>query len=596
MVSGVCRRSRLMAVGSLAVIWSFGVVWRLFSLQVSDFEKWQDWAIRQHFADLEVSSERGPVLDRNDKLMAVSVPAGSIYARTRQISDVKKTAKQLAGVLDMPVRTVEEKLSSKQPFVWIKRQLPRYSADEVTALQLPGVGSVLEARRFYPYNQAASALIGRVGIDGSGLSGVESLYENKLHVGHLKARVGRDAFGKSIQAISTDSSTFAVPKGDALRLTIDADLQIIMDEEVQAGRESAKAKHAMAIMVDADSGEILALSQSPSYNFNLPQTNSKEALHNLLVEAVFEPGSTMKPIVAAAAIEEGVVRADEMIDCENGRLPFGRHTIKDAHPSKVVSFRDVVVRSSNIGMTKVGVRLGPDKLYAWLRKFGFGASTNLGLSGETQGILRPVGSWSRVDVATHSFGQGIAVTPLQMVRAVSAIANGGTLPTLKIVMDGEQNTGTRVLTQRAAGIARDMMFGVVEDKHGTGSKSKVPLLRVGGKTGTAQKAGAGSRGYQAGVYVASFIGFADARPMGIDRNLVTMVIIDEPNTTSIYGGTLAAPVFQKIVERSARFLATRRSLSKGDNKPASGIIEPHDSLDGNGRDVVAQAILPTSLR
>lgn len=598
-IKGTNRRSRLMAVGCVAVLWSMGITWRLFSLQVSDFETWQDWAIRQHFSELEISSERGPVLDRNEKLMAVSVPAGSIYARPRQIVDKKKVAKQLAPILGVSAKSLEVKLESKQPFVWIKRQLPRYNSEQVTALDLPGIGSVLEARRFYPYNQAASALIGRVGIDGAGLSGVESLYESKLHVGHLKSKVGRDAFGKTIQEVSADGSAFSVPKGDALRLTIDADLQIIMDEEVQAGREAAHSKHAMAIMADANTGEILALSQAPSFNFNLPQSNSKEALHNLLVEAVFEPGSTMKPIVAAAAIEEGVVRPDELINCENGRYPFGKHTIKDAHPSKTISFHDVVVRSSNIGMTKVGVRLGAEKLYGWLRKFGFGGSTSLRLSGETSGILRPVSTWSRVDVATHSFGQGIAVTPLQMVRAVSAIANGGVLPELKIVMDeSNQGQGERILTQRAARIARDMMFGVVEDKHGTGSKAKVAGLRIGGKTGTAQKAASGSRGYQSGVYVASFIGFADLDVMGIKRTIVTMVIIDEPKAASIYGGILAAPVFEKIVSRSSKFLATRRSLSQGrEPQNQNGIIEPHEPLGNSpGHDVVAQAILPTSLR
>lgn len=555
------RPMRLRIIGFFALVWVGLLLHRLYSLQVSDFETWQDWAIKQHVSEVEVASERGPVLDRNGKLLAVSVPAESVYVRPKQVKDKERAGKELAKQLEMKLSVVAEKLASGQPFVWVKRQVPRFQVEKVTALNIPGVGTVMEPRRFYPYNQAASALIGKVGVDGVGLSGIESLYEKGLHVDHLKTKGTRDAFGKIIQVNQVgEAESFEVPKGDALKLTIDADIQLIMDEELEIGRKEANAKAAMAVMIDSDTGEILALSQSPSYNFNNPATDSKNALKNLLVEAVFEPGSTMKPIVAAAAIDAGVVSERDMINCENGRFRYSTHTIKDVHPSGTVTFHDVVVRSSNIGMTKVGLKLGSDRLYTYLRQFGFGQNTGLGLAGESGGILRNVNSWAKIDTATHSFGQGIAVTPLQVVRAVAAISNGGTLPKLSVVSLGAPPEGERVISEKAAMTAKEMMYGVVEDEHGTGSKAKIDGLRVGGKTGTAQKASPNGRGYMAGKYVASFVGFVDGAPMGVPRNFTTMVIMDEPRAKSIYGGTLAAPVFKMVMERSIKFMATRNQL------------------------------------
>jgi cell division protein FtsI (penicillin-binding protein 3) len=564
----VKRPMRLRIIGIFALIWTGILVARMYSLQVSDRDRWQEWAFKQHVADVEIASERGPIIDRNGKLVAVSVPAESVYIRPRQVKDRHLVLKELSKQLKIKPTLIAEKLDSKQPFVWIKRQIPRHEARKVTELNLSGVGSVLESRRFYPYNNAASALIGKVGLDGTGLSGVESVYEKRLREEHLKTRAGRDAFGKIIHTGAGDErEPFAPPRGHELKLTIDADLQIIMDEELEIGRHEANAKQAMAVMVDSDTGEIIALSQSPSFNFNNPSSTSKNELRNLLVEAVFEPGSVMKPMVAAAAVDAGVVRANELINCENGRFPFSKHTIKDVHPSGIIPFHDVVVRSSNIGMTKVGIRMGSERLYSYLRRFGFGQSSDLGLPGESAGILRPEPAWSKVDVATHSFGQGVAVTPLQVVRAVAAISNGGILPELSVVIDeGGIPEGRRIISDKAADAAREMMYGVVEDKHGTGAKAAIPGIRVGGKTGTAQKASPNGRGYQAGSYVASFVGFADGAPLGVGRNLTTMVIIDEPKAKSIYGGTLAAPVFQRVMDRSFRFLSTKSELGVGRNR------------------------------
>ena len=558
------RRMRTCIFGILAVLWIGIIGSRLYYLQILEGQRWKTFALKQHVTDIELASERGPILDRDGKLLAVSVPAGSVYVRPKQVKNKEETARKLAAVLQMDPRDITSKLNESKPFVWVRRQLPRSIADNVANLEIPGVSYVLEAKRFYPYNNAASTLIGKVGIDGNGLSGIEKIYEQKLHEQNKKERVIRDAYGNSIHLAGLQSEQLELPKGSSLQLTLDTAIQQIADEETELGQSNSNAKTVASVMIDADTGEILAMSQSDSPNFNTATANSAEHMKNKLVEAVFEPGSIFKPLVAAGAIEDGVVKASEIINCENGRFPFQRHVIKDVHGSGAISFFDVVVRSSNIGMTKVGVRLGKERLYEWIRKFGFGYNTDLGLPGETPGILRHVKTWSGVDVATHSFGQGVAVTPLQMVRGVAPIVNGGKLPTLKLVKDenDDSDSAKRIISQETAKTVLEMMYGVVENDHGTGAKAEIAGLRVGGKTGTAQKARPDGKGYQAGAYVASFVGFVDTAELGLDRKLVLAVMVDEPKTTSIYGGTLAAPVFRRIMQRSVHSLLTRNQIGE----------------------------------
>ncbi|MBN8548985.1 MAG: penicillin-binding protein 2 [Deltaproteobacteria bacterium] len=577
MLSADGRRTRLYLVAACAILWSAALVARLYSLQISDFEKWQEWALKQHFAEIELASERGPIFDRNGKMMAVSVPAGSVYVRPNLVQDKKAAAVSLASILEVDPKVIAKKLAEPKPFVWVQRQIPRAKAQQVEELNTPGLGYVLESRRFYPYNQAASTLIGKVGVDGHGLSGIEETFEKQLRGAEVKARFTRDALGKMIESPTETPLTADLPKGNAIRLTIDAGLQMIVDEELAAGKENANAKSAMAALVDADTGDILAISQAPAYNYNVRNVKSKAELTNKIAETVFEPGSIMKPLVAAAAMEEKVVSPGEMINCENGRYYFAKHTIKDVHPNSLISFRDVLVRSSNIGMTKVGARLGKERLYKYLRAFGFGKDSGLGLPGESGGILRSLESWSAVDVATHSFGQGIAVTPLQMVRAMSVIANGGNLPSLRVVESDAPATSQRVVSRAVADKVKELMYAVVEDQHGTGGKAVIEGVRVGGKTGTAQKANPNGRGYMPGAYMASFVGFVDGSPIGVKKTLTLMVVIDEPNTTSIYGGALAAPVFKRIMQRSLHFLSTRQDLGESLDGALENVPETIDA-------------------
>lgn len=545
------RKGRIFLLGFLSVLWGGLLTWRLLILQVFSFEEWESWALKQHGKEIQVASERGPIYDREGRLLAVSVPAGSVYVRPKEVKDRDLVIEVLSDTLGILPSEIKKKLNSKSPFVWIKRQIPREIASEVE--HLPGVGVMLESKRYYPYGHAAASLIGKVGVDGFGLSGLEAVFEKKLHTDHAKVKVMRDAKGNIIQT----RGEFQIPKGSELRLSLDAELQLILEEELLAGQEKAKASAALGVLIDSDTGEVLALGQSPTLNLN--DSIDAKKLKNKLAETVIEPGSILKPIVAAAAIDHYVVKPDEMIDCEMGRYYFAGKTIKDVKGSGVISFSDVVVRSSNIGMTKVGVRLGKERLYHELRKFGLGEASGLNLPGESRGILRAPKDWAMIDVATHSFGQGVAITPLQMVRAIAAIANGGVLPKLTLSTD-LRTEGRRIISERAASLTKKMMVGVIEDAHGTGKAAAIPGVLVGGKTGTAQKARKNGRGYEPGAYVASFAGFVEGQNIGVNRNLSLVIMIDEPRGGVIYGGALAAPVFKKVMVRTLNYLATRSKL------------------------------------
>lgn len=568
-LSGETYKSIHSRIGLLKVIcclMALIIVCRLLSLQIINFSTWQEWAAKQHQAKIQVASERGPILDRNGKLLAVSVPASSIFVRPREVRDAPAAAKQLAEILEISESSILEKMKKKAPFVWIKRQLPREVGEKVAAAKLPGIGEMVEARRYYPYSSAASTTIGKVGIDGQGLSGLEMVYNRLLQQSPEESSVVRDAFGNQINLpVSTEAGeTFIVPKGEDLNLSLDAEIQLILDEELAHGQTEHNAAATMGVMVDAETGEILALGSTPSVNLNSETLPSKQALRNLIFETVYEPGSTMKPFVAGLAMDAGAVSAAELINCEHGSYYFGGHTVNDVHPVDTVSVRDVVVRSSNIGMTKIGVKLGKKKLYDGLVALGFGKSLNFGFPGETGGLFRKVNGWSLIDIATHSYGQGIAVTPLQMVRAMASVVNGGRLLPLRLISSEPRGEARQVFSPKTSEELREMLVAVVEDEHGTGSLAKIPGLEVGGKTGTAQKS-LGGRGYSAGKYIASFLGYADAGAVGVKRKLVLLVIVDEPKGKSIYGGAVAAPVFQRVLSRSVELLALREQFKTGKN-------------------------------
>lgn len=561
--------SRFVILMIFASFWCVGLATRLYLLQISASTSWRDWASRQHTANLETATPRGEILDRTGRPFAVSVPAGSLFAKPKQISDPVRVARALAAEIGVSERSLLQTLREQKSFVWVGRQLPRATVDRVLTLGLPGIGSLNESKRVYPFKEAASSLIGKTSVDGAGLSGLELQFDKALRSRTDATSVRKDALGNMID-VSDVSMNPRLHESGALRLTLDAALQTIVDEELERGRWEAKAKGAIALLVDAKTGDVLALSQAPTININNAVLDSK-GLSNRAVEAVFEPGSMIKPLIAGLALDSGIASENELIDCENGRFTVGSKTIKDVHPSKVITLRDVIIRSSNIGIAKVGLRMGPDRLYEGLRMLGFGSDTRLGLPGESNGILRPVEKWARIDIATHSFGQGIAVTAPQLVRAMAAVVNGGMLPQLRVVQGNGEDEGIRVFSQRTAASIAEMMQAVVDDEHGTGGKAAISGVLIGGKTGTAQKAREDGRGYAEGKYVAGFAGFADGTSLGLNQKLALMVAVDEPGG-AIYGGVVAAPIFRRIMQRVLHYLTTDQHLSNSENSPLVPVV------------------------
>ncbi|HMO02689.1 MAG TPA: penicillin-binding protein 2 [Oligoflexia bacterium] len=567
------RRLKLFFLLFGAFVWAGLLGYNLWRLQFREFTAWRDWGDKQQFGRIRLADSRAAILDRNYSPLAISLPAVSIFVRQKLIKDKEQVISALSRELSIPERDIENKLTaSSTPFIWIKRQIPRAQAERLIAEAIPGIGGVVESRRVYPYGHAASHLVGFVGIDGKGLSGIEALRDAELLTNGKSRKVRKDALGKYIEVDlegePINHSRFQPAKNDLL-LTIDAELQSMVDQELENARIRANAKRTMAVMVDPLTGEIIAMSQAPTLNLNQEGDADPAKLKNYSAELVFEPGSTFKPFVAAAALDAGLARSEDLIDCERGRFPFGKHTIRDVHPSGVISFFEVLVRSSNIGMSKIGMRLGEYKLHSYLKDFGFGQKALGVLPGESAGILRNLKNWAKVDLLTHSFGQGVAVTPLQMVRAYSALANKGILPELKIYKDGESNNFRRVISEKAAAQTLEMMRAVVEDSHGTGGKAKIAIdgveISVMGKTGTAQKPRDDGRGYKAGSYVSSFVGIFDIDIGAEVKYYVLAVIVDEPNTDSIYGGTLAAPIFRRIVKQTVRYYNDYKLLEAKDH-------------------------------
>jgi cell division protein FtsI (penicillin-binding protein 3) len=562
-INKAIRLKRSGTLVALIVFWLGLVVARLCQLQLSKVEVYSTMADGQHYKTIKLAGKRGMIMDRNGTPMAMSIPAVSVYAHPKQVALTDEESVQLADALQISKEELLQTLGKPAPFVWLRRKAPTEVGKAIKQLNLKGIGSFEDSVRKYPQAESAALLLGVTGMDGNGLSGLEAGYEKYLKGQEFSIVVARDGNGIQIAQLEEQEefrNGTESTRGKALQLTIDADIQTILNEEVALGRKDANSVSAFAIMVDAQSGEILAMGQAPTVDFN-QEGAQKTRLRNLIAETVFEPGSTMKPLIMSAALEIGVVSSHTALDCEHGRFYFGRRLIKDVHGSGTLPVRDIIVRSSNIGMSKIGILMGKENVYRSLTAFGFGQDSGLGLPGSTRGILRHVDKWSGVDVATHSFGQGVAVTALQMVRATSALANGGVLPPLSLVKGENSNPAKRVISEANAALVKDMLIGVVTEEHGTGHNAAVEGVLAGGKTGTAQKAIPGGRGYAPGKYIASFVGFVDPAPLGLERPFTLMVAVDEPNAKSIYGGTLAAPVFKRIAERTIRLQLDRKNLS-----------------------------------
>lgn len=558
-------QKRLLFLFAGLTAWALVVVVRLAQIQLVRHKDYVQRAARQQDRTIDLDPVRGSILDARGRVLAESVSAASIYADPQAVTDPKATARALAAIpglgIDDP-RELAERLAGNSSFAWVARQLPLDVADEVRKKKLPGIYFIDDHRRSYPRGELAAHVIGYVGLDGRGLAGIEQSFQEQVKGKAGRVTVLRDA-RRGVYLVGGQGANRAVD-GNSVILTIDSVIQFIAERALAKAMTQYRAATGSVIVMDPRDGAILAMAAAPTFDPNHFRDSPEESWRNSTVQAVYEPGSTFKIITASAGLEEGLVTPSQIIDCGNGAIRIANVEIHEHGGNRygLMTFEDVLAHSSNVGSIRVGMAVGPDRFYRWIRKFGFGERTGIPLPGETAGILHKVSKWSAVSNASISIGQEISVTPLQLVRAVAAVANGGVRVEPRLVdrvVDANGNTiarpeppkPVRVMSEKSAAVLNEMLKAVVA--RGTGQNAKLAEHIVAGKTGTAEKATRG--GYSLDKVVASFAGYVPAdRP-----RLVILAVIDEPKGAQ-YGGTIAAPIFHEVAEGTLRYLGVAPSI------------------------------------
>jgi cell division protein FtsI (penicillin-binding protein 3) len=589
---------RVLLFGLVMLGLAFLVGRRAFQLQVREAAQLRDWAENNYLREIEIAPRRGRILDRKGHELATTADLDSVYCNPRQLAYVPDGSHKLAKALHLDSRELDKSLAGKkeQYFAWVKRRVTPDESAAVAALELPGVGMRKEPRRVYPNGALAATVVGHAGLDGKGLEGVELGFEKALHGTGMEVVGVHDRLGRDLLVDGTiDSSSSA---GKDLVLSLDRYLTFETERILAETVQKHNAKAGMSVMLDPRTGEVLAMASVPTYNPNDPSDAAKRGARNRAISDTFEPGSTLKTFTFAAALDAGKVKPEDRIDCQMGQLIVGKFHIRDDHPKGVLSAAEVLKYSSNIGTVKVARRIGKEGLWNALDRFGFGQPTYLGLPGERRGILRPVSRWGEIEFATHAFGQGMTVTPVQLAAGFAAIAAYGMYHPPRLALhyigtDGqpepverpaEARGERRVMSESAARTLLAIMQGVTED--GTAKAAAIPGYPVAGKTGTAQKVTNGR--YDPSKYLGSFVGIVPAD----DPRLVIAVMIDEPQGIH-YGGVVAAPAFKAIAETALRYLGVAPTLpvvakAKPANKPEPKPAEAEP--DGPGLDEPAAVV------
>jgi len=502
-------------------------------------------AVTQQVEDLEVTARRGTITDRHGVELAVAEDAVSVFANPFLVKDPAAAAAKLAPILGRPAEELTKTLGDrKKGYVYLRRKMDAGVAEKVDKLKIEGVGTVGEPRRVYPQGALAGQLLGIVGTDNLGLSGLEQQYERDLHGSNGHRRLVKDALGEPVSIVESDRAQ----AGKDIRLTIDAALQ----ERVEAVMDDVGRKHrprgATTVVMDPRNGEVLALSNWPRADPTDIGAASAYTLTNRAVAASYEPGSTFKAFTVAGALEEGVVRPGSRFDLPP-ILKVADREIEDAHDRGPVnlSVAEILAQSSNVGAATIGLNLGKRRFAGWVSRFGFGRATGVGLPGEAPGIVLSPDRYYGSTLGNMAIGQGLAVTPLQMAAGFSAIGNGGVLHRPRVIL-GEGEPGRRVISRRTSGQVVKMLEGVI-GAGGTGQEAEVPGYRLAGKTGTAEKPDPKTGGYSKFKFFSSFIGFAPAR----EPRLMIAVMVDEPKGL-YYGGDVAAPAFEQILQFALPYL------------------------------------------
>lgn len=551
------QRTRIFVLFCIISAAFLAATFRLFYLQIINHSDLAAKAERQHQKSVAIESKRGAIYDRTGRELAVSIDAESVYGVPVDIKDERQFAAKLAPILKMSRREILDKLEGKKNFAWLARKVDRETADKIRALNLKGVGFVTESKRLYPKGSLASFVLGFTGMDNHGLEGLEKRYDKDIRGASGWLMVERDAKGNSI---FPEGLNYQAPApGNDLVLTIDEVIQYISEKELDKVVSQYHPKSAAAIVVDPKTGEVLAMAARPGFDPDKRDGKNPARWRNWALADQYEPGSTFKMIMASAALSEKVVRVSEQFNCSAGAIKVGGRIMHDAHRHGVLSFQEVIQKSSNVGSIMVGMRLGPERYYRHIKGFGFGEKTGIDLPGETPGMVLRPSNWSGTSIGAISIGQEVGVTPMQILMATSAIANGGKLMKPYVVSQVRDASGNvirkteptvvrRVISEDVARKMTDILKTVSEEG-GTASTARVQEFEVAGKTGTAQKIDPATRRYSPYLYISSFVGYVPAD----DPRLAIIVVVNEPRG-AIYGGVVAAPAFRNIADQALTYL------------------------------------------
>jgi cell division protein FtsI (penicillin-binding protein 3) len=554
------RKGRILVMCVFLGMGIVAILGRAFYLQIDRHEDFMKRSEGQHRTQLKLQASRGDILDRNSQPFAISAPVASVYAVPHEVTDIAGTVATLVEILGVEPARMAARLEKKNDFAWIARQIGPAETKLMQGRKLPGIYLTDEPRRFYPNRTIGGAIVGFAGVDGNGLEGIERDYDRYLHGKEYVLDTMRDARGR--QLLTGGYLPQEQLSGLNVILTIDMRIQQVAEQAVARQVEEMGAKSGFVVVMEPNTGDILAMAQTPSFDPNLFHEAQADEWRNKPITDSLEPGSTIKPFLVAAALDAGKVTPDSVFDGHGGKWQFGKKLIRDVHGLGSMNTFQVVQFSSNIGAVQVGQRLGKDLYGAYLTAYGFGEPTGVGLSGETGGILRSPTKWGQIHLATMSYGYGLSVTPLQMCRGMAALANGGHLMRPRIVKEIRDARGNlvesfpvrelrRVISDKASSQIREALY-MVTLKGGTGGRAVIPGYRVGGKTGTAHKVDAVAGGYAKNKVRSSFVGFVPVE----DPKLVMYILVDEP-TKAQYGGVVAAPIFKSIGEEILPYLGVR---------------------------------------
>lgn len=572
---GFLSRSRLYVVFALMMVGFILISARLIFVQWYQHDEWVARALQAQKKSVTIEAERGTIYDRKGRVLAINIDRPSIYAVPVAIEEPMSVSRRLAPILDIPQKALLRKLRKPKQFVWLRRKISPEKMEKIKKENIPGIGFITESKRIYPRGALFGHLLGFAGLDNQGLEGVERKYDEILRGEKGGLILERDAYGKPV--FRKDFNYIASSPGSDLYLTVDEVIQYISERELDRVVQETGAEGGTVIVMDPWSGEILSMAVWPAFDPNKVKTSHPSQWRNRAITDFYEPGSTFKIVTAAAALEENIIRPDDLIDCEEGFYSIKGTIVHDHVAFGTVSFRQVIAKSSNIGTIKVAEMLGPDRLIRYVRAFGFGERLGIDLVGESPGMLRDLKDWSGRSLASIAMGQEIGVTPLQMVTATSVVANGGWLMTPRIVKETESTTGKRrkaslirrrVISEETADTLVHILKEVVSE-NGTARLAAISGYSVAGKTGTAQKIDDKTGRYAKEKYVSSFVGFVPAHNPVVS----ILVMVDEPKGIA-WGGEIAAPVFANIAKDVLHYLKVPPSPETKPSNPE----EPGDDF------------------